>query len=74
MKKQFKDVPEANIFFYEGSTYCKVTDDDRLADCFMVCGFMENNKAFDIKKDTIVEDNGYEINQYLQGRSKCTTK
>jgi len=66
MKTEFKNIPEGNIFLYEGSTYCKVTDDDRSADCFMVCGFMENNRCFDIKNYTLVEDSGYEINEYLQ--------
>ena len=65
MEKLFKDIPEAQIFFYEGSTYCKVTDDDRIANCFMVGGFIENNKKDEISDSTIVEDSGYEINEYL---------
>ena len=70
MKKAFSDVPEGNIFFYDGSTYCKVTDDDRSADCFMVCGFIDNNKMNEIKDDTIVKDSGYEINEYLKRKKK----
>jgi len=66
MGKPFKEIPEANIFFYEGSTYCKVTDDDRIANCFMVGGFIENNKKDEITDESIVKDSGYEINEYLR--------
>lgn len=68
MKTKFKEIQEGNVFHYEGSTYCKVTDDDRIADCFMIGGFIENNRKDEVKDDTIIEDTGLEFNEFLRSK------
>ena len=60
MEREFRDLDSGEVFHYEGSTYCK--DDD--GECFMIEGFIENNKKDEIKNDTIVDSTGKYLHEY----------
>lgn len=67
---RLEQLKENEVFHYEGSTYVKSSHEGK--ECFMIVGFLKNNRSGEITLESEVDRTGMSMSAYLSGNRKAS--